>query len=348
MLNSFSILHINKMCQQNRIVTVFILFNFTIHTDDSGRGSVSENSANNFDQCSTYMAEQDRNCTSLSMSSKFYPDVLRPSLNAALTTDVNSGSSSIGSDSTLVAVQDNNDLVSNTQNESDWLNDMAPLWQNMYNYGNQPNGYTTNSSLQYSNVPQFQHHNYNYPGFDISYKSRDDVYSPSTRHIQQHEWFKSNDATSEGRAVIFDLNNHAQINNHGHYHPLQNVGILFNGSGNEHQSGNDDIMIRDTKGGQGQSLSKQTDKALTSKQEREIFYNQIHHPFNNNFYTNVSWKQHIGDGALATLPRRPYSAQSMYPDNPELSSSHNLFHNSRSKANLTPLSSSVTGISGLY
>ena len=291
------------------------------------------------------MAEQDRKCASSSMNSRFYPDLLRSSSTSGIPLDINSGSSSVDSDSTLVAVQDNDDVMaSNVPINNGWLNEMTPFWQNMYSYNNHYDHYIPNTSLQCSNT-QFQHHNYNYSGFDMTYKNSGNLFTPPPRHKRQ-QWVNGNEVNSEGRAVALQQNNHSQTNNHGHYHPLQTVGILFNGPANEPQRGDDVLLIRNPNVGQCQALSKHTE--LPTRQGVGLSYSQ-QHPFNMNSYANTTWKQHVDDGALATLPRRPYSAQSFRPYNTEfdLSSNYNQHYMARSKTNLSQSSSSASGIPGL-
>ena len=72
------------------------------------------------------------------------------------------------------------------------------------------------------------------------------------------------------------------------------------------------------------------------------------HPSKINIYANNNWKQHLDESGLATLPRRPFSAQSFYPYNFDLEVPYN--YNSHLmggyKMNLSQSPSNVDGLPG--
>ena len=333
--------------------------------DDSGRGSVSGNSATNFDDSSNYILEQERKYTTTSINNTgFYPDLLRSSSTHGLPVDVNSGSSSVDSDSTLVAVQDTDVDHSSTMqinNEIGWFNEMRPVWQTMYTHNNHYENYIHNPSLQQytTGQPQFQHLNYNYADLDMSHKNGGNFLNlPSSCHKQQ--WANNNELNNQSRDVVIDHDNHHQVNDHhDHYHPLQTVGILFNGPANEQQLQRDDArFMENTKRLQqkhqtflGKSdlnkrlLSREISETLSSRNEQ-----QQQNSSKINIYPNSNWKQqHLDEGGLATLPRRPSSSHSFHPYDTELQLSSNYHpHLMRGfKINLSQPTSSSTDLPGL-
>ena len=156
---------------------------------------MSGNSANTTDEHSTgntYVPDQSRkyNTNAASyMNSRFYPDLLRSSSAVGINMDMHSGSSSIDSDSTLIADTE----VGSSIADNNYFNDATSFWQNMYNYNNHHNSYATSSSIQCSD-PQFQQHNYNYHDFDSSYKnSGGGILYNVQQHQQQQQWANGNE-----------------------------------------------------------------------------------------------------------------------------------------------------------
>ena len=155
---------------------------------------MSGNSANNADDYSysnTCIAEQNQKHNHINsaaiMSNRFYPDLLRSSsaalingANAGCAVDITSGgSSSIDSDSTLVAMPDEEIMGGSSSsggNKFLGFNDMVTPnwtnWQNIYSHNDQFDPYSGAAMTNSSTLPhahQFQqHHNYNYLNFDNS------------------------------------------------------------------------------------------------------------------------------------------------------------------------------------
>jgi hypothetical protein len=335
---------------------------------------VSGNSANNFDEGINYIPEHERKYASSSMvNSRFYPDLLRSSSTHGLAPiDVNSGSSSIDSDSTLVAVQDTDDLTSNMtmSHHHGWFNEMNPVWQTTHKYNNHYENYIpSHSSLQQFGSAldrqQFQHNlnNYNYADLDMSYRNDGNFHNllPRYNKQQQQQWDNSNELNNHSKgAVVINQGNHHQVNDHhDHYHPLQTVGILFNGPANEHQqrdgrNGDTAVLVENAKRLQQKHQAflgqAEFNKSLLSSQVEGGSNNQ-QYPSKINIYANSNWKQqHIDESGLATLPRRPFSAQPFYPYNTDLELPYN--YNSHLmgglKMNLSQSPSNAVGMPGTH
>ena len=336
---------------------------FSKFIDDSGRGSVSGNSANNFEDYSNYLPDLERKYVSSSNSSsnnsRFYPDILRSSSAHGLPhpSELNSGSSSVGSDSTLVAVPEADELTNsnmvqmNQHHPHGWFGQMHhPLWQHpSFDPNNQYENYLPTHPFAQQRS-SFQHLNYNYADLDLSYKNGDNLahLQRANNQAKHHRW--SNDVASQKQALVIDHDNHSQVNDHhNHYHPLQTVGILFNGPANEQQiEGDARLLENDAKQQQkfmrDSELNKRKTEALLSHQ-------QI--PSKINIYANNgNWKQHLDDSGLATLPRRPFSSQAFYhphsTDGLELSSNYNPhFMGEGFKMNLSQSPSTAMSMTGL-
>ena len=229
-----------------------------------------------------------------------------------------------------------------------------PIWHHpSYEHNNHYENYLQTQPYA---QPPFQHLNYNYADLDISYKNGDNL-SNLQRPNNQPRLGWTNDvvaASQNNTALVIDHDNHSQVNDHhNHYHPLQTVGILFNGPANEpRQIG--DARLRENDAKHHQKFTR--DQSTLNSNKTEALLSNQQHPLKINIYANNSnWKQHLDDGGLATLPRRPFSSQAFHPhsnpynntDGLELSSNYNPHFMGGFKMNLSQSPSSGNSSTGL-
>ena len=234
-----------------------------------------------------------------------------------------------------------------------WFDQMHhPHWQHPYlEHNNLYENYLPTHPFSQQH-PSFQPLNYNYTDLDMSYKNGDNLANTQRPNNQPglHQW--TNDVASQNRAMVIDHDNHSKVNDHhNHYHPLQTVGILFNGPANERQIGAAASLVRnDAK--QHQKLLRESE-FNKSKTEALIAHQQNSSKINI-YANNGNWKQHLDDSGLATLPRRPFSSQAFYhhPYNTnglELSSNYNpQFMGEGFKMNLSQSPSTAMSMTGLW
>ena len=261
-------------------------------------------------------------------------------------------------------MQDNDHLSSNHPFGQNWFSEMSPDWQqNAYEYNNHYENYLPVSSLQSTYAGHtFEHLNYSYSNLDMPYKNGGNFGDPIPRQKQHLELANNDDLSVQNRALVIDHRNNPKVNDDvDHYHPLQAVGILFNGSTNEHAKqqrsgivkGNARLMGNAKRLQENQIFLRQA--GIPMPQEKQnIINNQL--PINGskiNIYPNSNWKQHnVDESGLATLPRRipfPGTQPNQHPYNidHELLSNCNPQLMAGYKMNSSQSSCSVVGIPGL-